>query len=209
MKDLEAASMADVQEWFKTHYGPNNVTVVVAGDITPEEARSKVEKYYGEIAPGPPLAKQQAWIAKRTGTHRERVQDRVPQPRVYRVWNVPQFGTPDEALLDLAAEVLGHGKSSRLYKRLVYRDQVATSATADDDTREIGGQFDLTLTPNPGQSVAAVENAADEELKRFLKDGPTAAELALAKTQIFSSYVRAVERIGGFGGKSDLLARCN
>jgi zinc protease len=208
MTDLDAASLSDVQEWFKTYYGPNNVTVVIAGDITPEVARAKVEKYYGDIPPGPPIAKQEVWIAKRTGTHRGWVQDRVPQARLYRLWNVPEFGSPEEAQLDLAAAVLGQGKTSRLYKRLVYKDQIATSATATDDTNEIGGQFDFTLTANPGEELSKVEKAADEELQNFLKNGPTAAELQLAKTQILGNYARIVERIGGFGGKSDLLARC-
>jgi zinc protease len=208
MKDLDAASMSDVQNWFKTYYGPNNVTVVIAGDITPEVARQKVEKYYGEIPAGPPIGKQEAWVAKRTGTHRGWVQDRVPQARLYRVWNVPQFGSPEEAQLDLVAEVLGTGKTSRLYKRLVYKDQIATAATANNDTAEIGGQFDFTLTAKPGVELSKVEKAADEELQTFLKNGPTEAELQLAKTQILGNYARIVERIGGFGGKSDLLARC-
>jgi len=208
MKDLDAASLSDVQEWFKTYYGPNNVTVVVAGDVTPEVAREKVEKYYGEIPAGPPIAKQEVWIAKRTGTHRGWVQDRVPQARIYRLWNVPEFGSSEEALLDLAAGVLGQGKTSRLYKRLVYKDQIATSATASNDTNEIGGQFDFTLTANPGEDLNKVEKAANEELLNFLKSGPSAAELQLAKTQILGRYARIVERIGGFGGKSDLLARC-
>jgi zinc protease len=208
MQDLDAASMGDVQEWFKTYYGPNNTTVVIAGDITPEVARQKVEKYYGEIPAGPPIAKQEAWIAKRTGTHRGWVQDRVPQARLYRIWNVPQYGSPEEVQLDLVAYVLGRGKTSRLYKRLVYKDQIATSATATDDTNEIGGQFDLTLTAKPDVDLSKVEKAADEELQNFLKTGPTEAELQLAKTQIFGNYARIVERIGGFGGKSDLLARC-
>ena len=208
MKDLDAASMSDVQEWFKTYYGPNNVTVVIAGDITPEVAKEKVEKYYGDIPPGPPIAKQEVWIAKRTGTHRGWAQDRVPQARLYRIWNVPEFGSPEEAQLDLAAQVLGGGKTSRLYKRLVYKDQIATSATSSNDTNEIGGQFDFTLTANPGEDLGKVEKAADEELQGFLKNGPTAADLQLAKTQILGRYARIVERIGGFGGKSDLLARC-
>jgi zinc protease len=208
MKDLDAASMSDVQEWFKTYYGPNNVTVVIAGDVTPEVAKEKVEKYYGDIPAGPPIAKQEVWIAKRSGTHRGWVQDRVPQARLYRIWNVPEFGSPEEAQLDLAAQVLGGGKTSRLYKRLVYKDQIATSATASNDTSEIGGQFDFTLTANPGEDLGKVEKAGDEELQSFLKNGPTAAELQLAKTQILGRYARIVERIGGFGGKSDLLARC-
>ena len=215
MQDLDAAAMADVQEWFKTYYGPNNTILVIAGDITPEVARQKVEKYYGEIPPGPPIAKQETWVAKRTGTHRGWVQDRVPQARLYRIWNVPQYGSPEEAQLDLAAQVLGRGKTSRLYKRLVYKDQTATSATASDDTNEIGGQFDFTITAKPDQDPQKAqanfrnsEKAADEELKNFLKNGPTETELQLAKTQIFGNYARIVERIGGFGGKSDLLARC-
>ncbi|HSY25889.1 MAG TPA: pitrilysin family protein, partial [Burkholderiaceae bacterium] len=208
MQDLNAASMSDVQEWFKTNYGPNNAVLVLAGDITPEVALQKVEKYYGEIPAGPPLAKQSTWIAKRTGTHRETVQDRVPQARLYRVWNVPQADTPEEALLDLAAQVLGGGKTSRLYKRLVYKDQIATQVSASDDTREIAGQFNLTLTVAPGGDLHKAESVADEELKNFLKNGPTEEELQLAKTAILGNYVRIVERIGGFGGKSDLLARC-
>jgi zinc protease len=208
MKDLDAASMSDVQEWFKTYYGPNNVTVVLAGDITPQQAREKVQKYYGDIPPGPPIAKQEVWVAKRTGTHRGWVQDRVPQARLYRVWNVPEFASPEKAQLDLVAQILGGGKTSRLYKRLVYKDQTTTSATASDDNNEIGGQFDFTLTAKPDADLSKVEKAADEELRNFLKNGPTAEEIELAKTQIFGSFARIGERIGGFGGKSDLLARC-
>ena len=208
MKDLEAASMADVQEWFKTHYGPNNVTLVLAGDITPEAARQKVEKYYGDIPPGPPLAKHQAWIAKRSGTQRDTVQDRVPQARVYRIWNVPGAHTPTSSLLQLAAQVLGGGKSSRFYKRLVFQDQFATSATASNNLGEIAGQFELVLTARPGADVAKLEQAADEELSAFMRTGPSEAELQLARTVILALYARLTERVGGFGGKSDLLAGC-
>ena len=208
MEDLDAASMTDVQDWFKTNYGPNNTVLVLSGDITPEVARQKVEQYYGHIPPSPPLAKHEAWIAKRTGTHRTTVQDRVPQSRIYRTWNVPGANTPEEAQLDLAALVLGGGKTSRLYKRLVYKDQLATSAVASDDASEIGGQFDMTLTARPGADVAKMERIADEELQALMKNGPTEAELRLAKTAILARYTRMIERVGGFGGKSDLLASC-
>src|ERR1700723_2588648 len=208
MSDLDAASMKDVQEWFKTYYGPNNVTIVIAGDITPEVAREKVEKYYGEIPAGPPIAKNEEWIAKRTGTHRGTVQDRVPQARLYRVWNVPQYASPQEPILDLAAQILGGGKTSLLYKRLVYKDQIATSATASNFTNEIAGQFYINLTARPGVELSKVEAAGNEELQNFLKNGPTQEELQLAKTQIFGEYARTMERIGGFGGKSDIIARC-
>lgn len=208
MADLDAASMSDVQDWFKTNYGPNNVTLVLAGDITPAQAREKVEKYYGDIPPGPPLAKQSAWIAKRTGTHRGTVQDRVPQARIYRVWNVPGVGTEAEPLLDLAAQVLGGGKNSRFYKRLVYQEQLATDASAFNASSEIAGQFYVMLTARPGADSAKLERLGNEELQGLLKSGPTAAELELAKTAILAQYTRIVERVGGFGGKSDLLAQC-
>jgi zinc protease len=208
MEDLNAASMQDVQDWFKTNYGPNNVVLVLAGDITPEAALRKVEKYYGEIPPGPPLARQTAWIAKRTGTHRQVVQDRVPQARVYRVWNVPPAYSADDPALDLIARLLGGGKTSRLYKRLVYRDQIATAATAASSTDEIAGRFTMVLTAIPGGDPGLVEKAADEELQRFLRQGPTDAELRAAKTAILGDFIRGSERIGGFGGTSDVLARC-
>ena len=208
MEDLDAASMTDVRDWFKTNYGPNNTVLVLSGDITPEEARRKVEQYYGAIPPGPPLARHDAWIAKRSGTHRTVAQDRVPQSRIYRTWNVPGAHTPEEVQLDLAAHILGGGKTSRLYKRLVYKDQLATSAYASDSSSEIGGQFDMTLTAKPGADVKKMELAADEELRAMLKNGPTEAELRLAKTAILANYTRMIERVGGFGGKSDLLASC-
>ena len=208
MADLDAASMTDVTDWFKTNYGPNNTVLVLAGDITPEAARQKVEKYYGDIPPGPPIAKHQAWVAKRSGTHRGTVQDRVPQARIYRVWNVPGADTPEEPLLDLGTHVLGGGKTSRLYKRLVYKDQLATSATASNDANEIAGQVDLTLTARPGADPGKMEQAADQELRALMKSGPTEAELQLARTAILARFTRIVERVGGFGGKSDLLARC-
>jgi zinc protease len=208
MEDLDAAKMTDVQDWFKSNYGPNNTVLVLSGDITPEVARQKVEQYYGHIPAGPPLARHEAWIAKRSGSHRTSVQDRVPQTRIYRTWNVPGSHTPEEVQLDLAAHVLGGGKTSRLYKRLVYKDQLATSATASDSSSEIGGQFDITLTARPDADVRKMELAADEELRAMLKNGPTEAELRLAKTAFLAQYTRLIERVGGFGGKSDLLASC-
>ena len=208
MKDLDAASMPDVQEWFKTNYGPNNTTLVLAGDITPEVARQKVEKYFGDIPAGPPLAKHEAWIAKRT-RHPPRHgagpgAAGAPVPRVERAGRA----YASEPLLDLGAYVLGGGKTSRFYKRLVYKDQLATSATASNDSSEIAGQFDLTLTARPGVDLHKLEMAADEELRGMMKSGPTAAEIELAKTAILARYTRIVERVGGFGGKSDLLASC-
>jgi zinc protease len=207
MADLDAASMKDVQEWFKTYYGPSNVVLVLAGDIDAKTAREKVTKYFGDIPAGPPVAHQQVWVAKMTGTHRQVVQDRVPQARIYKVWNIPEYGSAEADYLDLVSDCLSNGKSSRFYKRLVYEDQIATDALAFTDSREIGGQFYVRATARPGQSITQVEKELDEELARFLKNGPMPEELRRIKTQYQAELIRGIERIGGFGGKSDRLAQ--
>src|SRR6267154_11327 len=207
MADLDAASMNDVQEWFKTYYGPSNVVIVIAGDIDVKTAREKVTKYFGDIPAGPPVAHQEVWIAKMSGTHRQIVQDRVPQARIYKVWNIPEYGSADADYLDLVSDCLSAGKSSRFYKRLVYDDQIATDVAATVDLREIGGQFVIRATARPGQSITRVEKELDEELARFIKSGPTPDEMQRIKTQYQANFIRGIERIGGFGGKSDRLAQ--
>jgi len=207
MADLDAASVEDVKEWFRTYYGPNNAVIVLAGDITPETARQKVEQFFGDIPATPPIAKQSTWIARRTGSHREIMQDRVPQGRIYKEWNIPEYGSADADYLDLVSDVLAAGKTSRLYKRLVYDEQTATDVVAYVDLREIGGQLVIRATAKPGGDLARVERAIDAELARFIQTGPTASELRRVKTQSRANFIRGIERIGGFGGKSDVLAR--
>jgi zinc protease len=207
MEDLNAASLDDVKDWFRTYYGPANATIVIAGDIDSSTAYEKVKKYFGNISSGPPVARHQAWVAKRTGVQRQVAQDRVPQARIYKVWNIPQWGTEELTYLDLVSDVLGSGKTSRLYKRLVYDDQIATDVSAFIDMREISSQFYIVATAKPGEDLAKVEKAIDEELAKFLTSGPTDKELQRVKTQFEAQFVRGIERIGGFGGKSDILAQ--
>jgi predicted Zn-dependent peptidase len=207
MADLDAASLEDVKTWFKTYYGPANATLVLAGDITPAEAKAKVEKYFGDIPSGPPVTRQKDWIAKRTGAQRAEMQDRVPQARIYKVWNVPAYGTPEAEYLNLLGDVLVSDKTSRLYKRLVYTDQTATTVGASISSSEIGSQFIVSLTVKPGGDPAAVEKAFDEEFQRLLRDGPTPEEVAKVRTGNLANFVRGAEGVGGFGGKSDILAQ--
>ncbi len=206
MEDLDAAELDDVQEWFRTYYGAANAVIVIAGDIDAATARSKVEQYFGHIPSGPPVAKQSRWIAKMTGTHREIMQDRVPQARVDLIWNVPEWGAAEATYLDLVTDVLARGKTSRLYKRLVYDEQIATNASAFISMREIGSQVTLRGLARPGVELETVESALREELQRFINEGPTPEELRRVKTQFRASFVRGIESIGGFGGKSDVLA---
>lgn len=206
MEDLEAASLEDVHDWFKQYYGAANAVLVVAGDVKPEEVKAKVEHYFGSIPSGEPLNKFSSWIAKMSGERRMKIEDRVPQSRIYKLWNVPGLADPEMPNLDLIGDLLSGGKTSRLYQRLVYQDQLATDVYAGTWGKEIGSQFLIMATARPGVDLKKVEQALDEELTRFLEDGPEADELERVKTSKFASFVRGLERIGGFGGKADILA---
>ncbi|MBV8896846.1 MAG: insulinase family protein, partial [Acidobacteriaceae bacterium] len=206
MEDLDTASLDDVREWFKTYYTPSNAVLVLAGDVTTEQARAKAMRYFGAIPPGPPVAHQRAWVAKMEGEHREVVQDHVPQSRLYKIWNVPGYGTKSADYLRISAGILSSGKNSRLYKRLVYDDQIATQVSAYLDEREIASQFVVVATARRGEDTRKIEHAIDEELARFLDHGPTTRELDRIRTQSYGGFIRGIERIGGFGGKSDILA---
>jgi zinc protease len=206
MEDLNAASLDDVKSWFTNYYGAANAVLVLAGDIDADTALKKAKYYFEEIPSGPPVARYQAWIPRIPGTRREIVSDRVPQARIYKVWNIPPYGEADNVYLDLVSDVLVSSKSSRLYKRLVYDDQTATSFSASVDPNEISGQFQIVATARPGEDLAKVEKAIDEEVARFLAEGPTPEELQRGKAGKIAGFVRGIERIGGFGGKSDVLA---
>jgi zinc protease len=207
MTDLDAAKVDDVKDWFSKYYGPSNAVLVLAGDITAAEAKQKVEKYFGPIGAGPPVSRQKEWVAKRSGSQRAVAQDHVAQARLFVEWNGPPAGTADAQMLELLTGVLGSGKSSRLYQRLVYTDQIATAVSVNLDAMEIGSIIDIELTAKPGISLDTVESAFNEELTRLLHNGATAAEIDRSKTRILARSIRSLERVGGFGGKSDLLAR--
>src|SRR5512137_2606180 len=162
MEDLDAATLDDVKTWFKDWYGAGNAVLVVAGDVKAEDVKARVEKAFGNIPSGPPLTRQEAWIAKRSSEHRQAMADRVPQARVYLSWNTPEWANPESEDLQLAARILSSGKSSRLYKRLVYDGQIATDASAMQAASEIAGLFLVTATARPGGDLAVVERAARE-----------------------------------------------
>jgi zinc protease len=207
MEDLDAASLEDVHEWFKAYYGAANAVLVIAGAVNTLEVKEKVEKYFGDIPSGPPVSKHQSWIVPITENKRQVAQDRVPQSRLYKVWNIPEWGTEVLSHLDLVTDIFTAGKTSRLYKRLVYDDQTATDVWSYYSPGEIGSQFYIVATAKPGEDLKKIERAIDEEVAEFLKSGPSTEELERVKTQYFSGFIRGIERIGGFGGKSDMLAQ--
>ena len=193
MEDLEAASLADVQEWFKNWYGPSNTILVLAGDIKPEDAKARVEKFFGEIPPGPPQAQAKSWVPALAENQREVLYDRVAQPRIYVTWNVPELNHPDGEMLDHIASALGGDRNARLTKRLVYDEQVATSVNVGNPQSEIAGQFRIVVTAKPDADLAKIEAAINEEVARIVATGPTQAEIDKNIVQSVSGMISGLE----------------
>ena len=208
MADLNAASLDDVKTWFRTWYGPNNAVLVLAGDIDLATAKEKVARYFGHIPATPTMAQPKVDVSPLATDSRSTLSDKVPQTRIYRVWNVAQTGSVDADRLQLLSQVLGGSRSSRLDQRLLFKDKSVDSVSADLSLTQLGSNVFISATVKQGVDPAKVEAAIDEELKTLLRDGPTQIELDQARTVLKAGFTRGVERIGGFGGKADVLAEC-
>ncbi|WP_430966919.1 M16 family metallopeptidase [Spongiimicrobium sp. 2-473A-2-J] len=206
MEDLNAASLEDVHEWFKSYYGAANAVVAVAGDINPQEVYQKVLNYFGDIPSGPTIERQEVNIPRRTGDTYQVYQDRVPETRVLFAWNTPQFGDKEDIHFDLISAILTSGKNSRLYKKLIYEDQIASSVVAFQASSEISSRFISWANVKPGGDVEEVKSKLWAEIDNLIQNGPTEAELKRVKAAYFANFIKGLERIGGFGGVSDILA---
>jgi zinc protease len=210
MEDLTAASYEDVVEFFKRYYAPNNASLAIAGDIDPARTRELVEKWFGEIKTGPPVEPIGRPAAVLTGVERRTIQDRVQLPRLYLAWLTPERFAPGDAALVVVADVLAGGKNSRLYRRLVYDQQIAQDVSAFQASSGLGSQFLITVTARPSAKpvaavIAGIREIVDEELRALGATPPTGRELERAVNQIESAFFGRMERVGGFGGKADLL----
>ncbi|GJL90378.1 M16 family metallopeptidase [Hyphococcus sp.] len=207
MEDLQNASLDTAKQWFKDYYGAANAVLVLAGDVDTATAKTLVEKYFGDIPAGPPVTQTKTNAPQLDVNKREIMFDRVPQPRLDRNWVAPGRVTREAVLLDLAAQVLGGGKTSRLYKKLIDEKQIATSATANNQTQELMSFYSVTVDAKADADRTEVEREMESVLAEFLAKGPTAAELSRAKTGIKADLLRGLEEIGGFGGKATALAQ--
>ncbi|MEP7311453.1 MAG: pitrilysin family protein [Pseudomonadota bacterium] len=207
--DIEAARLSDVQDFFREYYAPNNASIAIVGDFDKARAKALVEKYFGPIAAGPPVAKIEVKTPAITAERRVTVTDRVELPRVIMSWLTPAVYKPGDADADLAADVLGGGKPSRLYKKLVYELQIAQDVSASQYSLALGSVFSIEATARPGIKPEQLEAAIDAELARFRTDGPSAAEIERARNSTVAGMVRGLESLGGFGGVADTLNRYN
>jgi zinc protease len=202
MADLSAASLDDTREFFRRYYAPNNAAIVVAGDVSADSVKALVQHYFGAIPRGPAIERpdpQPFRLARDTAAV---VEDRVQLPRLYYTWQGVQKYADDDAALDIAAYVLAGAKNSRLTKRLVYEEQLATGVSAGNDSKRLGGEFDIVATARPGHALPELQAVVEQELRRLAADGPTDRELEQAKNAIEAGFLRALERVLG---KADQL----
>jgi zinc protease len=205
MEDLTAATQADVQEFFKKYYAPNNASLVIAGDIDLERTQGLVQKWFSEIPRGPAVEPIAPPAALLTEVKRQTLTDQVSLPRLYLGWLTPRLFAPGDATLDLVSSVLSDGKNSRLYKRLVYDDQIAQDVSAFQSSGALGSTFLIVATARRGHTAEELQKAIDEEIDKLRRAPPEAREVQRALNQVEASFYRAMERVGGFGGKADQL----
>jgi zinc protease len=205
LDDLTRASIPDISDFFRHYYTPNNASLAIAGDFDPQEARRLVEKYFGAIPRGPEVVRPDAPQPKLDGLKRVEMTDAVRLPRLYLVWHTVAQYTPDEAALDTLATILGGGKSSRLYKSLVYERQIAQDVSAFNGSQEIAGTFRVTVTAKPNKTLAELEGAVNEEIEKLKQDAPTAEEIERAYNAREAAFIYGLQTVGDFGGKNDQL----
>ena len=203
--DIQAAKLDDVKAFFKQYYTPNNASLAIVGDIDKAEARTLVEKYFGTLKRGPEVPKLDVTTPPITAERRVVVQDRVELPKVYMAWLSSPIYKPGDAEADLAARILGGGRSSRLYKKLVYEKEIAQEVSVQQYSLILGSVFNLDATARPGHTAEELEKAINEELATFRTDGPTVAEIERARNGIETGIIGGLERLGGFGGVADRL----
>ncbi len=207
--DIQAAKLEDVRNFFKLYYAPNNASLAIVGDFDPAQAKQWVEKYFGPLKRGAPVPKIAAVTPPITAERRAVIHDQVELPRVYMAWLTPPFLSREIPTPIVASAILGGGKTSRLYQKLVYDKQIALDVSASQQSLTLGSVFEIVVTARPGHTAEEMEKAVDAELAAFRKDGPTQVELDRARNGIETGMIQGLEQLGGFGGVADRLNQYN
>jgi zinc protease len=193
LEDLNAASMEDVQEFFRVYYAPNNASLAIVGDFDPAQTKAWVERYFGPIPAGAPIERPRPGPVALTGERSVVLEDRVQLPRLYVAWPTPAQYQPGDADLNVLAYILAGDRSSRLHQRLVVREQLAQFVTANQSSRPLAGQFGVTVQARPGVDLTRVLAIVDEEITRLRADGPTDRELQRARNNLEAAFVQRMQ----------------
>jgi zinc protease len=209
-EDLRAARLDDVRLFFQTYYRPRNASIALAGAVETTHALDLTAAYFGDIDPGdPPPPVAYAAPAPPAEEVRLLLEDRVELPRLYMAWHSPALFAEGDAELDLVADLLSSGKTSRLYRSLVYEQRIATEVAASQNSREIGSFFQIVATAAPGRTLSEIERAISREIAGLSDHGPTAIEMDRCLAQAEAHFIYRLQTVGGFGGKSDQLNAYN
>lgn len=206
MEDLDAARLEDVRHWYEQYYGPNNAVIVLAGDITLDRARELMAKYFGPIKPGAPVSRLQWAVPSLQQPLRDRMQDRVPQTRFYKVWHLPPGATRGSHAMELFADWLSGSEAAPLDRKLVFDTQLATDVGAFVWDKQLTSTFIVTASLRPGADPDALEKELDQVLAEALAKPAKAADLDRARSRLMAGFARGIERLGSFGGRADALA---
>jgi zinc protease len=205
LKDLNAAAMEDVQGFFRTYYTPRNASLAVVGDFDPAQAKQWIARYFGDIPGGTEVTRPRPAAPTLAAEKRVVLEDRVQLPRLYLAWHTPARFAPGDAEMAMLGNILVGSKNSRLFQRLVYRDQIASAVFGGQGPRSLGGQFTLTIQAKPGVELSRVARAVDEEIARLKSTPPTARELERARTTLESELIQGYESALG---RADALNQC-
>lgn len=207
MSDLSAASLADVQNFFKTYYAPNNATLTIAGDFDPVTVKKLVAQYFGSIPRGPEVKRRLTVpaVVIRRDTFLV-LEDKVQLPRLFYTWHSVKGFSKDDAALDILAQIVANDKNSRLYKKLVYDLQIAQSVSAFQDGSRLDGKFQIDVTPKPGQKVADIDRIVQAEIANVINTGVTPRELQRAQNLYKASFLN---RLASVLGKAEVLNSYN
>jgi zinc protease len=206
--DLLATTAEDARDFFSRFYGPGNASLAIAGDIGTDAAHSLADRIYGEIETGPAVPPVKPPPVDRQG-RRLVLEDRVELPRLYLCWPSPALFAPGDAALDLLGDLLANGRTSRLYRRLIFDKRIAADVGASQGSRELGSFFQIVATAAPGRSLTDIEAIVMEEIARAAEHGPTDDELDRGRVQVEAAFTYRLQTLGGFGGKADQLNSYN
>jgi len=199
--DVEAAKLEDVREFFQQYYTPNNATMAIVGDFDKSAIKGLVEKYFGTIPAGPAVPKIDVTTPPVTAERRATVSDQVELPRVYMGWITPPVFSAGNAECNFYSQILGGGKSSRLYKSLVYEKQIAQDVATSMEETKLGSMFELIATAKPGVKPEDLEKAIDEVLQKLAAEGPSGAEVERARNLTETALVRGLQRTNGIANR--------
>jgi zinc protease len=207
MADLSAATLDDTKNFFRTYYAPNNATLSIAGDFDPAVAKQLVERYFGSIPRGPAVNRRTTVPPVVIPSDKFLVlEDKVQLPRLFYTWPTVKLFAPDDAALDILAQVLANDKNSRLYKKLVYDLQVAQSVRAFQESSRLTGKFQVDVLPKPGQAPTAIDKLVQAEITGIINNGITQRELVRAQNTFRAQFL---DRIASVLGKADALNSYN